>query len=169
MSRESLIHEFLRETGVPYSLIAHRQAFTAQEEAEVTHVPGQQWAKVVVCFVDGSPVEAVLPATLVVNLHRLLDLAGGSEIRLAEESELLQLFPECERGAMPPLGPLYGQQVYADAALAVEDEIIFNAGTHTQAIAMRWADFARTIKPIVGSFAEPPADTVGQFRLSSRE
>lgn len=163
------IHEFLREAGVRYSVVPHPQAFTAQEEAAATHVPGRNWAKVVACFVDGIPIEAVVPATLVVNMRRLLDLAGGDEIRLAEEGELRQLFPECDQGAMPPLGPLYRQQVYVDVELAAEDEIIFNAGTHTEAIAMRWADFAKAIRPIVGNFAESPIDTVGEFRLSFRE
>ena len=132
MGATSQIHEFLRAAGVPYGIVPHRQAFTAQEEAAATHVPGRNWAKVVACFVDGIPIEAVVPATLVVNLRRLLDLAGGDEIRLAEEGELRQLFPECEQGAMPPLGPLYQQEVYVDVELAAEDEIIFNAGTHTQ-------------------------------------
>lgn len=169
MRATSEIHEFLREAGVPYSLVAHRQAFTAQEEAEAAHVPGRNWAKVVACFVDGVPVEAVVSATFVVNLRRLLDLVGGNEIRLAEEFELPSLFPECERGAMPPLGPLYGQRVYVDVALAAEDEIIFNGGTHTEAIAMRWADFAKTIRPVVGNFAEVPIDTVDEFGLSFRQ
>ena len=169
MSSSSLIHQFLREAHVPYSVIPHPVAFTAQEEAAVVHVSGRNWAKVVACVIDGTPVEAVLPATLTVNLRRLLDLAGGEEIRLAEESELPDLFPQCEQGAMPPLGPLYQQQVYVDASLAAQDEIIFNAGTHTEAIAMRWADFAKTIRPIVGSFAESPVDAVGEFRLSYRE
>jgi Ala-tRNA(Pro) deacylase len=169
MAATSQIHEFLREAGISYSLVAHRQAFTAQEEAAVTHVPGRNWAKVVVCFVDGTPVEAVVPATLTVNLRRLLDLVGGQELRLADEGELSRLFPGCEPGAMPPFGPLYQQQVYVDVALAAEDEIIFNAGTHTEAIAMRWADFAKAIRPIVGNFAESAVDTVGEFRLSFRE
>jgi Ala-tRNA(Pro) deacylase len=169
MRATSQIHEFLREAGVPYSLVAHREAFTAQEDAAATHVPGRNWAKVVACFVDGIPIEAVVPATRVVDLRRLLNLVGGDEIRLAEQAELPYLFPECEQGAMPSLGPLYQQQVYVDVTLAAEDEIIFNAGTHTEAIAMRWADFAKTIRPIVGNFAESPVDTVGEFRLSFRE
>ena len=158
------IHEFLREAHVPYTVVPHRPAFTAQEEAAATHVPGRDWAKVVICFVDGEPIEAVLPAPLTVNLDRLLALAGGSEIRLAQEEEMRRLFPECEPGAMPPFGPLYGQAVFVDVTLASEPEIVFNAGTHTEAIAMRWADFAKSVRPIVGKFAEPPLDHVGEFR-----
>jgi len=89
-----------------------------------------------------------------VNLARLLDLAGGNAIRLADEEELRGLYPDCEVGAMPPFGPLYGQTVYVDAALALEPQIVFNAGTHRDAIAMHWNDFVKMVNPIVGRFAE---------------
>jgi Ala-tRNA(Pro) deacylase len=166
MPGTAAIHEFLRDARVPYSVVPHRPAFTAQEEAAATHVPGRDWAKVVICIVDGEPVEAVLPAPFVVNLDRLAELAGGTEIRLAQEDELRRLFPGCEPGAMPPLGPLYGQSVFVDVSLASEPAIVFNAGTHTEAIAMRWSDFAASVKPIVGRFAESPVDVtvdVGLF------
>lgn len=159
MPNTSSIHQFLREAHVPYTVVPHRPAFTAQEEAAVTHVPGRDWAKVVICFVDDEPIEAVLPAPLSVDLDRLLELAGGDEIRLAGEHELGRLFPGCEPGAMPPFGPLYGQAVFVDVALASEPDIVFNAGTHTEAIAMRWADFARSVRPIVGRFAGARSNT----------
>ena len=148
MSGLAAIYEFLREAHVSYATLPHRPAFTAQEEAAATHVPGRDWAKVVVCFIDGEPVEAVVPAPSLVNLDRLLQLAGGHAIRLADEEELRRLFPDCELGAMPPLGPLYGQTVYVDAVLALEPEIVFNAGTHRDAIAMRWNDFVKMVNPI---------------------
>ena len=154
MSGTGLIHEFLRDARVPYSVLPHRPAFTAQEEAAATHVPGRDWAKVVVCFVDGEPIEAVLPAPTVVDLNRLLDLTGGSRIRLAQEDELRRLFPGCEVGAMPPFGPLYGQAVFADAALTADPEIVFNAGTHTDAIRMRYSEYDRLVHPVVGAFAQ---------------
>ena len=169
MSGISTIHEFLRDAHVPYTVVPHRPAFTAQEEAAASHVPGRDWAKVVVCFVDGEPIEAVIPAPMIVNLDRLLELSGGSEIRLAEEGELRDLFPGCDPGAMPPLGPLYRQTVFADVSLAAQPEIAFSAGTHIDAIAMRWTDFARTVRPIVGKFAAPPVDRVPAYRLSYRE
>jgi Ala-tRNA(Pro) deacylase len=154
MTSTSNIHEFLREAHVRYTVVPHRPAFTAQDEAAATHVPGRDWAKVVVCFIDGEPVEAVVPAPSVVNLDRLRELAGGHTIRLADEGELRRLFPECEVGAMPPFGPLYGQTVLVDAMLALEPTIVFNAGTHRDAIAMRWNDFVKLVNPIVGKFAE---------------
>jgi Ala-tRNA(Pro) deacylase len=132
MPATSAIHEFLREAHVGYTVLPHRPAYTAQEEAAAVHIPGRDWAKVVVFLVDGEPIEAVLPAPMVVNLDRLLDLAGGGEIRLAQKDELRRLFPECEPGAMPPFGPLYRQAVFVDVALAAEPDIVFNAGTYTE-------------------------------------
>jgi Ala-tRNA(Pro) deacylase len=164
----STIHGFLREAHVPYAVVPHPPAYTAQEEAAATHVPGRDWAKVVVCFIDGEPVEAVVPATSIVNLERLLELAGGNDIRVAEEEELHGLFPECEVGAMPPLGPLYGHTVYVDAVLALERDIVFTGGTHREAIIMRWHNFVKTVNPIVGRFAEAANDPEAEIRFSYR-
>jgi len=163
------IHAFLRDARVPYTVVPHEPAFTAQAEAAATHVPGRDWAKVVVCVVDDHPVQAVLPAPLIVNLEQLLELTGGSSVRLAHDDELPILFPGCDPGAVPPFGPLYGQPIFVDVRLALEPEIAFNAGTYTEAIAMRWADFARCVRPIVGNFAQPSHDRVGAYRLSFRE
>jgi Ala-tRNA(Pro) deacylase len=169
MPRTSSIHDFLRDAHVPYVVIPHAPAFTAQEQAAAMHVSGRDWAKVVVCFVDGRPIEAVLPAAESVNLDRLLELARGRVIRLAHEQDLEWLFPESEPGAMSPLGPIYEQPVFVDVTLAGQPEIMFNAGTHTEAIRMRWADFAASVRPIVGRFAEMRSDHVGEYRLSYRE
>ena len=151
----SSIHEFLKHAQVPYSVLPHPPAYTAQEEAAAAHVPGRDWAKVVICIVDGVPIQVVLPAPSTIRFHRLLELTGGTEVRLAQEQEVQRLFGACETGAMPPFGPLYGQAVFVDVALALEPEIVFNAGTHTEAIRMRWADFAKAVRPVVGAFAEP--------------
>jgi Ala-tRNA(Pro) deacylase len=156
MSATSAIHEFLHRAHVPYSVLPHRRAFTANTEAAAAHIPGREWAKVVACFVDGEPIEAVLPAPYIIDMPRLLQLAGGNTIRLAQEGELSRLYPTCELGAMAPLGPLYGQLVFVDLALASQSEIVFNAGTHMDAITMRWSDFARAVRPIVGRFAITP-------------
>ena len=151
------IHQFLSEAHVPYAVLPHRPAFSAQQEAAATHVRGRDWAKVVVCIVDDKPIEAVLPAPYMVNLDDLLALTGGKKIRLAREDEVGRLFLDCEPGAMPPLGSIYGQMVYVDVRLAAEPVLVFDAGTHSEAIAMRWVDFVRTIHPVVGKFAEPRA------------
>jgi Ala-tRNA(Pro) deacylase len=156
MAVVATVQEFLRRANVPYSVFPHARAYTAQEEAAVTHVPGRDWAKVVTCFIDGEPIEAVVPADLEVDLDWLAVLTGATTIRLAEEDELRWLYPDCERGAMPPFGPLYKQMVYVDETLAVEEQIVFNAGTHGDAVRMRYDDFAAVAHPIVGKFARRP-------------
>lgn len=150
------VQEYLRRSNVAYMVVPHDPAFTAQEEAAVTHVPGRNWAKAVVCFVDGEPVQAVVPADLAVNLDRLLLATGADTIRLAREDELDWLFPDCERGAMPPLGPLYHQRVFVDEALAEDDEIAFNGGSHSDAVLMRFDDFVQIAKPTLAKFAQQP-------------
>lgn len=151
------VQEFLRQANVAYSVFPHAPAYSAQEEAAVTHIPGRDWAKPVVFFADGEPIQAVVPADLVVDLEHLLLLTGAERIRLATEEELANLYPDCEPGAMPPLGPLYNQPVFVDAALAAEPQIVFNAGTHGDAVCMRYDDFATLARPVVGSFATRPA------------
>lgn len=148
------VQEFLRRGNVAYTVFQHAPAFTAQEEAAVTHVPGRNWAKAVVCFADGEPVQAVVAADREVDLDRLADVARAHEMRLADESELRWLYPDCELGAMPPFGPLYKQPVFVDEALTHDEEIVFNAGTHSDAVCMRYADFAAITRPTVGRFAE---------------
>ena len=154
MAVTASVQEFLRQANVEYTVFPHLPAYTAQDEAAVTHIPGRDWAKAVICFADGEPIQAVVPADLVVNFDRLATLAGAETIRLAREEELAWLFPDCERGAMPPLGPLYKQRVFVDDRLAAEKQIVFNAGTHADAVRMRYADFAVIARPVVGSFAE---------------
>jgi len=156
MAVTEVVQEFLRQANVAYSVFPHAPAFTAQEEAAVTHISGRDWAKPVVFFADGEPVMAVVPADLVVDLAQLLELTGADRIRLATEEELHALYPDCEPGALPPLGPLYNQPVFVDIALAAEPQIVFNGGTHGDAICMRYDDFAGLARPVVGSFAVRP-------------
>lgn len=146
------IERFLKDSGAAYSKLTHPTAYTAQEEAAVTHVPGREWAKTVVCFAGEEPILAVLPALLSVDLERLQDLTGAGSLRLAREDEFKALYPECETGAMPPLGPLYRQRVFVEESLASDPEIVFNAGTHVDAIRMRYNAFASVVKPVVGKF-----------------
>lgn len=143
------IETFLTEQHLPYSVLHHPPAYTAQQEAAVAHVPGMQWAKTVVCMTDYQPVLAVVPAPDLVDLDRLRAMTGARDVRLASEREFGHLYRDCEVGAMPPLGPLYGQQVFIDRALEGGD-IVFEAGSHTDAIRVRYEDFARVVHPTVG-------------------
>jgi Ala-tRNA(Pro) deacylase len=148
------VQEFLRVSNVGYIVFPHMPAYTAQEEAAVTHVPGRVWAKTVVCFAGREPILAVVAADRFVDLEALLPLTGADAIRLADEWEIGYLFPDCERGAMPPLGPLFNQRVFVDAELSREPEIVFNAGTHADAVCMRYEDFERIARPVLGVFSD---------------
>jgi Ala-tRNA(Pro) deacylase len=155
MAIAASIGEFLKRKRIPYRTIAHPVAYTAQEEAAVAHVPGRRWAKTVVCLADSQPIQVVVPADRIVDVERLRELTGARMVRLCTEDEIATLYPECERGAMPPFGPLYGQRVYVDTTLVDEPEVVFNAGTHADAIEMDYADFANLVHPVVAGVARP--------------
>ncbi len=156
MAIPASVARFLTSGGVPFTMLHHTPAFTAQQEAAATHVPGREWAKTVVCFADGKPLLAVLPAHTKVDFEALRVIAGARELRLATEKEFSALYPDTETGAMAPLGPLYGQPVFVEQTLEADPEIVFHAGTHTDAIRMRYTDFVKLVHPIAGHFAHLP-------------
>jgi len=145
------LREFLDANHVAYEVLSHPVAFTAQEVAAVQHVRGQELAKVVVVRGGGRFLMFVLPATYHVDLPKARTATGTSDLELAHETEFAALFPDCEPGAMPPFGNLYGVPVWVDEALTRDEQIVFNACTHTQAIRMKYVDFARLVRPIVAS------------------
>src|SRR2546426_12281088 len=150
------IAELLRRERIPYTWFRHAAAYTAQEEAAASHVLGRCWAKVVVFIADDRPVQAVLPAHCTVDFEQLRATAGAIPLRLAREDEIAALYPDCEVGAMPPFGAVYGHRVFVDKCLVGEPEMVFTAGTHTDAIRMHYGDFAELAKPVVGMFASAP-------------
>jgi Ala-tRNA(Pro) deacylase len=163
--RPRSVDNFLKQARVPYTTFKHPEAFTAQAEAAVSHVPGRSWVKIVVCFADDEPIQAVLPAPLMVDLDRLQVLTGARDLRLATEQEFRTLYSDCEAGAMPPFGTLYLQRVFVDQSLVGEAEMVFNAGTHTDAIRMHYWDFVELARPIVGAFGCQPAAKAGSARI----
>jgi Ala-tRNA(Pro) deacylase len=98
----------------------------------------------------------VLPAPYHVDLERLGKAAGRSDVHLATEAEFARLFPGCDPGAMPPFGNLYGLPVWVDESLTRDDEIVFNAGNHEQTVHMKYADFARLVRPKIGALRMGP-------------
>jgi Ala-tRNA(Pro) deacylase len=153
MAIPASIERFVRDSGVAYTPIHHRVAFTAQEEAAATHVPGREWAKTVVCIADGMPILVVLPAHFRVDLYALRTMLSAREVRLAAEHEFSTLYPECETGAMAPFGALYNQAVFVDESLASDPYVVFNAGTHVDAMRMKFSDFLKLAKPTLGRIA----------------
>jgi Ala-tRNA(Pro) deacylase len=144
--------EFLNSRHVPYELLVHAKRFTAQELAEIEGVPGSQHAKVVMVKSDGMHRMAVLPSDRMVDLHKLEEVTGRDWM-IEDEDEFSQLFPDCETGAMPPFGELYDLSMYVDRSLAENDNIVFEAGTHTDAIRMKYRDFESVAQPEVADFA----------------
>ncbi len=140
---------FLEQNQVKYTRHSHPTAYTAREVASVEHVPAHKIAKTVVFLSENGYGVAVLPGDAMVDLQGLRAALGVSRLRLATESELGELFPDCELGAMGPFGNLCGLPVYVDGSLAGEEMIAFNAGTHRDVIHMRFDDFRRLAKPTV--------------------
>jgi Ala-tRNA(Pro) deacylase len=144
--------DFLDKQQVKYVIIRHSRAYTAQETAEAAHIPGANLAKTVIVKLDGAKAMAVLRAPDKIDLDLLRGTARAKHCELADEREFQALFPRVEVGAMPPFGNLYDLPVYVDEALTRDQRIAFNAGTHTELLQLAYADFARLVKPKVGSF-----------------
>jgi Ala-tRNA(Pro) deacylase len=147
------LKEFLDSNKVKYVAISHSPAFTAQEIAATAHIPGREVAKTVMVKLDGKMAMAVLPASYQVDFKRLREVSGAGEVELATEGEFRDKFPECEVGAMPPFGNLYGMRVYATESLMEDEEIAFNAGSHTELIRLSTDDFKRLVQPEVVRFS----------------
>lgn len=144
MSNSLVIRELVRTFGQPLDRCGSFDSISLHERASI-----------VVCVVDGAPVQALLPASLAINLDRLLELAGATEIRLAQDGEWPQ------QGITEP--------VFVDVRLAAGHFMVFPTDTSSETVAIRWSDFARAARPVVGDFAEAPRDRVGGHRLSYRE
>jgi Ala-tRNA(Pro) deacylase len=147
------LREHLDGNGVRYEILTHRPAYSAQEVAAAQHVPGREVAKVVVARSGGGYVMAVLPATRRVDVTKLGAALGDPYVRLATEDEFARLFPQCEPGAMPPFGNLFGLPVFIDQSLMADERIVFQAGTHTDTVRLRYADFARLVQPTIADLA----------------
>jgi len=138
--------DFLNRSQVHYEIVHHPVAYTAQELAAIEGVRGREHAKVIVVKMPGCLALAVLPADLRIDLARL----GATA--LATEAELRETFPDCEIGTMPPFGHLYGVATYTDRNLAENTRIVFEAGTHSDAIKISYADYERLARPVLADF-----------------
>lgn len=146
------LKNFLDGKRIKYQIISHWPAYTAQEIAATAHIPGKMLAKTVIVKLNGTMAMAVLPAHRLVNLQYLRDVTACEDVQFAREEEFRNIFPECEVGAMPPFGPLYGMEVYVAEELTADRDIVFNACSHTELIRMSFEDFERVVQPRVVSF-----------------
>jgi Ala-tRNA(Pro) deacylase len=157
MTCRERLEALLKERGIQFKVQTHEPAYTAQELAGKLHVPGRRVAKVVIALAGPRPVMLVLPAPDQVDLEevgRMLGVPGAA--RLASEDEIRKLFPDCEVGAEPPFGGLYGLHLLVDRQLIGEPEIVFRIGTHDHVMRLRYDDYAKVAKPVTGQFARRP-------------
>ncbi|MFZ1036996.1 MAG: YbaK/EbsC family protein [Smithella sp.] len=143
------LKEFLDSQAVKYLKIAHSPAYTAREITQSLHINGRKVAKTVIVFIDGKMAMAVLPANRSIDFDHFRKTLGENKIELATERQFKDMFPDCEVGAMPPFGNLYGMEVYVDQHLTEDDDIFFNACSHSELIEMSYQDFERLVKPKV--------------------
>lgn len=173
MAVSAQLQAFLQESGVKYTATKHAVVYTAQEIAAAQHVPGRQLAKCVLVKTDRGPVLAVLPAIHLIALKKLKTLLGTKTLTIGKETDIKTLFPDVEVGAMSPFGNLYGVPVVVDRVLEESGEIVFNAGSHTDTITMRYQDFARLAKPSVGAFGQhisgPPKGKAAKKKSARRK
>lgn len=147
------LKRFLDDHHVSYETIRHSPSYTAQKTAASAHVPGRELAKTVMIRVDGRLAMSVLPAPMQIEFQRLSAALDGATVELADEGEFRAQFPDCEVGAMPPFGNLYDVDVYVDEHLTKDDQIAFNACTHTELIQMAYDDYVKLVQPTVLAFA----------------
>jgi Ala-tRNA(Pro) deacylase len=153
------LKEFLDQHDIKYVSISHSPTYTAQEIAASAHIPGREFAKTVMVKLNNRMAMVVLPAPDQVDFERLKEDTDAETVELADEQEFEAWFPECDVGAMPPFGNLYGVQVFVSKALTADEEITFNAGTHTELIRLAYRDFERLVKPKVVDLKRKPSLT----------
>lgn len=152
MSASSKIKAYLENEKISYQILEHDPAYSAMEIAGSQHIPGRQFVKTVIVNGDGKFIMCILPAIHLIDLEKLKSLLKVQEIRLASEQEVARLFPDYEVGAEPPFGEHYGLKVYLDKILEENEEIAFNAGTHTDIMKIKFRDFIRLAKPTIAEF-----------------
>jgi Ala-tRNA(Pro) deacylase len=162
------LKNLLEQSGIPFEVVPHDPAFTAQQLAARIHVPGREFVKAVVVRLDGRYALAAVPAHRLVDEKALARVARAGRCTVSTEEEFRELFPECELGAMPPVGNLYGLETYVDAEVTRDETVVANAGTHAEAIRLRYADLARLARPTVGRFAVPSPAEVASRRKAGR-
>ena len=147
------LREELTQEGIRPEVLSHREVYTAQERAAVCHIPGRFLAKVVVVRDDEWHALVVLPATARLDIVKLRELTGRPALSLASEAEMANLFPDCDVGAMPPFGHLYGLHVYLDRGLADQPDVVFEGGTHREEVRIPMRDYLRVEQPSIVAVA----------------
>lgn len=141
------IRDYLDSHNINYNIIKYTLAFTAQEIAASVHISGHELAKTVLIKLDGRLAMTVLPASYKVNFGVLRDIVGSRNIELASEQDFKYRFPDCDLGSIPPFGNLWNMEVFISERLSLNDDIVFNAGSHTELIRMKYNDYEKIVAP----------------------
>jgi Ala-tRNA(Pro) deacylase len=155
MATPTWVRKTLELRGIPFEELHHPEVFTAQQVAQCEHMSGHRVAKVVVVLADGRPVELILPASRHVNLDKVRAIRSAHEVRLANEDEMEKFFTDCEVGAIPALRHWEGVDVIMDRSLDLEGSILFQAGTHEDAVRLNFRDWYEMVQPQVAMFSDP--------------
>ena len=147
------LDKYLSDHHVSFERLEHPEVFTANRVAQALHVPGREVAKAVLLRSRSGYALAVLPATHRVDLEQAGRDLGAERVELADEDEVSRLFPDCERGAVPPFGSLYELPTLVDASLTHDEQIVFEAQNHHEAIRMKYQDYEALEHPRRGHFA----------------
>jgi len=148
------VKAYMDERSLPYEVITHPQAFSAQQVAHTIHESGRVMAKTVVLEVDDTYVMCVVPAHHKVKIGWVKDILSAKIVKLVDEDTLEKLFPDCEVGAMPPIGPVYDMRVVVSEELTSNSDIIFNACTHRHCIKMPYKEFEAAVKPVIAEISD---------------
>src|SRR5207249_7217554 len=148
------VQDYLDQQGVHYRLSRHDTTYTAQDLAAAEHIPGRKVIKPVIVKADGQFVMCALPASHRVDLDTLRAQLQANDVELADEMELAKIFLDCEIGAEPPIGRLFGMPTIMDESLFADDRVTFQAGTHRDAVTMTLADYRKVATPEVAYFGK---------------
>lgn len=147
------LEDYLEKNRVRYEVGVHEMLYTAQEIAAALHVPGKEWAKVVMVKADGKMTMLVLPASYRVDTKKLKKVLNCKRLGISKEKDFEEIFPDCEVGAMPPFGNLYNLGVWVDQVLTEDEFIVFQAGSHVETLKIKYSDYAQLVNPKVGDFS----------------
>lgn len=145
--KERLVINRLKQNHIPFEIIPHSETFSSMKTAQVTHTKGMEFAKPIMINVDGKMVMAVLPASYTLDLKKIKEAMGASSVYLASERDFTPMFSDSDRGAMPPMGNLYGMEVLMDMDMMDDENIVFNACNHQEALRMSFSDYKRVVHP----------------------
>ncbi len=143
MSVSQTVMGFLDRSGVDFDLVVHRRTGSSSETARLAKIPPSKLAKAVLLVEPEEYVLAVVPASRRVNPYALRELLDRDPLVIADESDMPFIFRDCERGALPVVGPAFGLTTVIDDALLHRRELYFEAGDHEHLVHIAGSEFER--------------------------